>query len=465
MTSATVAPLILRLDQAPASKKNMNYDLILAKAFEFQRKLPADVQRVVGVADCVALVLACLASGRHFRLTPIDADGCGVEVITQPGSNRSPLQESPGQESPGQEAPRQEAPLQESPRQEATGDRFADHGLITDGFSKFWAGLFESTGTLSIATSGTSSRPTWVTHDFRSLNRSVRLGEHHGSDRWGLAFHPITFAGLQVIFQALTHRNLILPLLSDSHLTEVADTPKGAAMGSRIRAAALSHLSATPTFFRTLLSRLDSPCPAVQSITLGGEALDPHLHSRLQQAFPNARVRNIYASTELGSVLQSSGDVFTIADDQHQPIKIQDGELWVRPSDTSLNQDGLNTAGYFETGDQVEIVANQPLQFRFVGRSSTIINVGGRKVDPVLVEGHLEQMSEVESALVFGKANSVSGNLVAAEVLLNEGQALDVATIRQRLNQVLQPFQMPRLITFVAQIPRTATGKKKRRSE
>ena len=99
MTSATVAPLILRLDQAPASKKNMNYDLILAKAFEFQRKLPADVQRVVGVADCVALVLACLASGRHFRLTPIDADGCGVEVITQPGSNRSPLQESPGQES------------------------------------------------------------------------------------------------------------------------------------------------------------------------------------------------------------------------------------------------------------------------------------------------------------------------------------------------------------------------------
>ena len=50
------------------------------------------------------------------------------------------------------------------------------------------------------------------------------------------------------------------------------------------------------------------------------------------------------------------------------------------------------------------------------GRSSSVINVGGEKVLPIEVEGVLYEMEDVSECRVYGEANPVLGQIVAAEI-------------------------------------------------
>ncbi len=46
---------------------------------------------------------------------------------------------------------------------------------------------------------------------------------------------------------------------------------------------------------------------------MGGEKYDEALENRLSEIFPNAKIRNVYASTEAGSIFSAKGDVFHIS--------------------------------------------------------------------------------------------------------------------------------------------------------
>ena len=62
---------------------------------------------------------------------------------------------------------------------------------------------------------------------------------------------------------------------------------------------------------------------------------------------------------------------------------------------------------------------------------------------------------------VFGKKNSVLGNIVCCEIVKNEN-SLEEQFVRQFLQKQLQEFKIPRIIRFVEQIETTRTGKIKR---
>ena len=117
---------------------------------------------------------------------------------------------------------------------------------------------------------------------------------------------------------------------------------------------------------------------------------------------------------------------------------------------------------YYRTGDLIEWVDESKGIFRFKSRKNELINIGGYKVNPEEVEDVLLQIEGVQQAVVYGKPNSVLGNVLCAELKVLSGMELTELQIRQYLQGKLQNFKIPRRIKFVEQFLLTRTGKIKR---
>jgi acyl-coenzyme A synthetase/AMP-(fatty) acid ligase len=316
---------------------------------------------------------------------------------------------------------------------------------LAAGFGADWArAISQSEGRIILHTSGSSGVPKRVQHRIAALGRSVVVSPRHQAAVWALAFNPTHIAGVQVVLQAWANGNPVVNLWGVSPAEAV----------SRCRQWGVTHVSATPTFYRLLLAE-GAELPAVKSLTVGGEPAEEALLERLRQHFPGARIHNVYASTEAGMVLAGEGLDFEIPADKADRVAIRDGRLWIHRS--QLGEFG-QVDGWYDTGDRVEPVAGSPGRFRIVGRERREINVGGEKVDPAEVERHLLAHPGVVLARVFGRSNSVTGALLAAEVVPRDPQ-VDEATLRQYLAARLRAPQVPRLIRLVSELELTRTGK------
>lgn len=100
--------------------------------------------------------------------------------------------------------------------------------------------------------------------------------------------------------------------------------------------------------------------------------------------------------------------------------------------------------------------------FRFKSRKNELINVGGYKVNPEETENALLAIVGISQALVYGKANSVLGNILCADIKIEAGSSLTELEIRNQLKSNLQDFKIPRRIKFVESFALTRTGKMKR---
>lgn len=370
--------------------------------------------------------------------------------------------------------------------------------------------LLESPSRILLETSGSTGEPQTVWHSIESLSRGIRRSDEHRDSVWGLAYPLDHLAGLQVLFQALLNFNPLIQLyrIDPAVIHQAIDEHQ------------ITHLSCTPTFLRMLLAS-DAVHPSLRRLTNGGERYDRELDARIRAMFPHASRRNIYASTEVGPLLISDDDRFRVPDHLLDAIKIIEGELWLhkrlrvdtnidagmndrstnqqtdeigQPSSTSQNE---LTAPFFPTGDQVEIIDQQPLTIRFLSRKTEGFNVAGFRVDPNRLESIARQHSLVANARFFGIPNSVTEHVVACDLLLkpmstcntsgaedvnvgsdvsvardedrfrigNEdlGRAWDETQFRTWLAERVQRHELPRIIKIVPELAITDSGKVKRR--
>lgn len=301
---------------------------------------------------------------------------------------------------------------------------------------------------ITLYTSGTTGLPKKVVHNLSNLTRAVRISEKHKNDIWGFCYNPTHIAGLQVFFQALLNGNSIINLFGASR-SEILST---------ISQYQITNISATPTFYRLLLP-LQQRFDSVLKLTSGGEKFDARLSEELLQGFPKAKIRNIYASTEAGTILETKDDRFIIKDSSC--CKVIDNQLFIHKS---MLGDGTELAckddEWYATGDLVEILSEEPLTIKFIRRINEMINVGGYKVNPNEVEETLLSHPAVLQAFVYGKPNPVLGNVLMADVVI-DGE-LKESELREYLNPLLQSYKIPRMISFVKEIELTRTGKLKR---
>lgn len=100
----------------------------------------------------------------------------------------------------------------------------------------------------------------------------------------------------------------------------------------------------------------------------------------------------------------------------------------------------------------------------FMGRSDDIIKSRGEKVSPVEVENALAAVPGVREVAVIGVPDELMGQAVRAFVVLDTGVAFTEQAFKREAMARLEGFMVPRDVRFVDDLPRTATGKVRKKS-
>jgi acyl-CoA synthetase (AMP-forming)/AMP-acid ligase II len=108
-----------------------------------------------------------------------------------------------------------------------------------------------------------------------------------------------------------------------------------------------------------------------------------------------------------------------------------------------------------------DLLARHGGGFKIVGRISDVINVAGKKVNPAEVEAHLLRFAGVRKAIVFGRASNLRNEEVAACVVADVD--LSEATLLEFCRAELSPWQVPKRVFLVDEIPVNERGKTSRR--
>lgn len=301
---------------------------------------------------------------------------------------------------------------------------------------------------ISLYTSGTSGQPKMVTHTVLGMIRNTRISAKYTHDVWGFAYSPLHMAGLQVFFQAVLNINPLINIFNIQRETAL----------ELIEKYTITHISATPTFYRMLLPA-NRAYLSVERVSLGGEKSDFRLYEELKKLFPSAKINNIYASTEAGALFSSEKDVFKIPENQKSLIIVEENELLIHNSLIGESDSFILEGDYYRTGDIIEWINKPEGLFKFSRRKNDMINVGGYKVNPREIEGYIMNLEGVINVIVYGKPNSVIGNILCADVVLGANPELNEATIKKMLAETLPDYQIPRIINFTSHISLTNTGK------
>ncbi|WP_277280068.1 AMP-binding protein [Novosphingobium cyanobacteriorum] len=317
----------------------------------------------------------------------------------------------------------------------------------------------------SLVTSGTSGDPKAFDHTFASLlGKSVLPSSAASKPVWGLLYDPCRFAGLQVLLHAVAGGGrLIAPPAEQDLATRLRLLWRGGC----------THLSATPSLWRRILMHPGIGEMNLLQITLGGEAADQPLLDRLKRTFPRARVSHTYASTEVGvgfSVHDGLAGFPASWLDGGKPevdLTVREGLLWIRPAGAPVPGTGrgalIDAAGFICTQDRVRLDGERVV---FLGRDGSVVNIGGAKVHPELVEDTIRRHPSVRDCAVRPRPSPVLGFILAAEVIADsesDGEDKSLALeIKRWCRDHLPREARPALVTIVKEITLSDAGKLQR---
>jgi benzoate-CoA ligase len=110
-----------------------------------------------------------------------------------------------------------------------------------------------------------------------------------------------------------------------------------------------------------------------------------------------------------------------------------------------------------KSGDKY--VRNADGSYTYSGRSDDMLKVSGIYVSPFEVEATLVQHPAVLEAAVIGVSDDEGLTKTKAFVVLKAGAEASEAELKTFVKERLAPYKYPRHIEFVADLPKTATGK------
>jgi acetyl-CoA synthetase len=163
-----------------------------------------------------------------------------------------------------------------------------------------------------------------------------------------------------------------------------------------------------------------------------------------------------------GTVVPNGGGGFLVLD---QPWPSMLRGIWGDPQrfrDTYWSR--FAAQGYYFAGDGAK--KDQDGDLWLLGRVDDIMLVSGHNISTTEVESALVSHPKVAEAAVVGAKDEVTGQRIVAFVILRSGNAEDEGlgeTLKAHVSKALGPIAKPKQIQFVAELPKTRSGKIMRR--
>lgn len=118
---------------------------------------------------------------------------------------------------------------------------------------------------------------------------------------------------------------------------------------------------------------------------------------------------------------------------------------------------------FYYTGDRA--TRDEDGYLWFIGRADDVIISSAYRIGPFEVESALVEHDAVAEAAVVGKEDPVRGEIVKAFVVLAPGRLPSdglIAELQDHVKLVTAPYKYPREVEFLAELPKTISGKIRR---
>lgn len=167
-----------------------------------------------------------------------------------------------------------------------------------------------------------------------------------------------------------------------------------------------------------------------------------------------------------GVELVSSGELRVVGDDGHEVAHdgATLGEITVRGNVVMkgyYNDAGATDAaiknGWFYSGDAAVVHPNGYVEIR--DRFKDVIISGGENVSSIEIEGCLLTHAAVQEVAVVGMPHEKWGESPHAFVVAGQGASVSEDDLKLHVRNNLAHFKTPQWVTFVDELPKTATGK------
>lgn len=223
---------------------------------------------------------------------------------------------------------------------------------------------------------------------------------------------------------------------------------------------------------------------SVKAIRMGSAPVSAQLHAQVRAAFPNARILNVYGTTEAGPVVfgpdpqgrpkpdaalgwPQPGVELRLLDAEGR--EAAEGELLQRTpalmlgylNDEERTRKALTPEGWYRSGDVFRRDAEGC--YWFVGRTDDMFVSGGENIFPSEVELMLARHPGVAQACVVPVPDALKGTKPVAFVVPREGAAPTEAAIQRHALDSAPAYQHPRMVIFVPELPLAGTNKVDRR--
>jgi benzoate-CoA ligase family protein len=328
--------------------------------------------------------------------------------------------------------------------------------------------------------SGSTGKPKGAIHLHSHLMLTADL---YARAVLGIREGDVVYSAAKLFFAYGLGNALTFPLAVGATAVLTAERVTPSVVARIMRERSPTIFCGVPTLFAALLADASfAVSTALRVSTSAGEALPAHVGNRWHERF-GSHILDGIGSTEMLHIFLSnrhddirygtSGkavagyDLKIVGDDGEPVVDGEEGALWVRgPTACAAywndRERSLATfhGPWTRTGDRY--IRDGDGYYTYSGRADDMLKVGGIWVSPFEVESTLASHDAVLEAGVVGHADADGLIKPKAFVVLKEPtRASDalVAELKAHVKAKLAPYKYPRWVEFVAELPKTATGK------
>ncbi|MEU5999833.1 class I adenylate-forming enzyme family protein [Streptomyces sp. NPDC047197] len=315
-------------------------------------------------------------------------------------------------------------------------------------------------------TSGSTGRPNCI--EFRG--DAVHRAAANWADGTGLRGDDSILCFASLSNGLAFNTSLLSAFLVGARLHLGSGLPTAGAVSRMLRGSAATRLVGFPALYESLVRRPLSPeaLPDLRMAISSAAPLGPDTKQRFVHS-TGVPLQNYFGIAEAGPLTFATDPLTDPGLGQPLPgVELRAGSaeepgvVEVRSQSMGtryLNAPGvlesrIGADGFYRTSDTGHLSGTSLV---LTGRTSQVINVGGRKIDAVEVAEALAGAPGVRDAIVLEVPDRHGSAALAA--VLAAAPGLDPAVPRRHLAERLAPYKIPSLVRIVPQIPRSSSGK------